>query len=324
MMKQFSDFLLKLYRGVTYIPTGEFKDWALNETKLLIPFDTSVCWTDIQNSRETDRQGIRIHLHNLDYEFISSWLLYRHDDKLPLAQHLNIDQAFNVNVTSSYSDTDLLDYHYKRFGIEHIVSMATINSDTRLLHTISLHRSNINQPFTEIERALTEVIFSHLFEAVNKNWLANLPQLFPGNQCNNLSSIATCNSCGILQFALPAFIATCRHEWPKWMGPTLPEVVKLSMQNGSLKFIGRKIVISMSHLNDLFLLRARPKLAADELSLRELEVALKFASGSDYKTIALELSVSPSTIKGHLNKIYTKLEINEKASLVTEIRRITH
>jgi DNA-binding CsgD family transcriptional regulator len=36
------------------------------------------------------------------------------------------------------------------------------------------------------------------------------------------------------------------------------------------------------------------------------------------------LSVSPSTIKGHLSRIYTKLDINEKASLAAEIRRMTH
>ena len=83
-------------------------------------------------------------------------------------------------------------------------------------------------------------------------------------------------------------------------------------------------LVSISLQGNLWLLRARPKLAADELSVRELEVALKFSSGSDYKTIAQELSVSPSTIKGHLNKIYNKLGINEKASLAVEIRRITH
>jgi len=83
-------------------------------------------------------------------------------------------------------------------------------------------------------------------------------------------------------------------------------------------------VISMSLQGDLLLLRARPKLAADELTTRELEVAHRFASGSNYKTIAQQLSVSPSTVRGHLTRIYSKLNISEKASLVAEIRRMTH
>ncbi len=174
----------------------------------------------------------------------------------------------------------------------------------------------------EAERALKEAIFPHLIESVRQNWLTNLPRLFPENKRSN--SIAACDSLCTLHVASPAFIEICSMEWPEWKGSTLPKCVQESVQRGELKFVGEKIIVGMSQMNDLLLLRARPKLAADELSLRELEVAQKFSAGSDYKTIAQELSVSPSTIKGHLNKIYTKLGINEKASLVAEIRRMTH
>ena len=88
--------------------------------------------------------------------------------------------------------------------------------------------------------------------------------------------------------------------------------------------VENKIVISLSLQGDLWLLRARPKLAADGLSTRELEVAQRFATGESHKTIAQQLSVSPSTVRGHLTRIYAKLNINEKTSLVAEIRRMTH
>ena len=63
---------------------------------------------------------------------------------------------------------------------------------------------------------------------------------------------------------------------------------------------------------------------ADDLSSRELEVAQSYADGEDYKTIAQNLSISPSTVKVHLNKIFLKLAINEKASLVAKLRQMTH
>ncbi len=315
-MKALSDFLLTLYRGADRIPTGEFKNWALNEAKVLIPFDSCV-W-----GIETDRQGIINHLHNCG--FIPSWLLHQHEDKLSRDLRLNIGQTFNVNVATEYTGTGIYEFHYRRFAIEHILGTDTIDADTQLLNTMSLYRSDPNQPFTEVERALKEVIFPHLIEAVRKNWLVNLPHLFPGNQRSNLNSVATSDSGGILQIAMSSFIEICRLEWPEWTGPALPEAVRKVMQMDALKFIGRKIVISMSLQDDLLLLRARPKLAADDLTARELEVAQRFATGLNYKAIAQGLSVSPSTIRGHLTKIYSKLDINEKASLVAKIREMTH
>lgn len=58
----------------------------------------------------------------------------------------------------------------------------------------------------------------------------------------------------------------------------------------------RDIVLNMFSLGDLLLIHARPKMAADELSAHELEVAQRYAAGEGYKTIAQWLSVSPSTI----------------------------
>lgn len=189
---------------------------------------------------------------------------------------------------------------------------------------MSLYRANPNQPFTENERILKEEIFPHLIEATRANWLTNLPHMLSANQRSTFNSIAACDSVGILHVAMPSFMDTCRIEWPEWKGPTLPNDVREVMQKGGLKFVGKKIVVSMCNLDDLLLIRARPLISADKLSARELEVAQHFATGSDYKTIAQDLSISPATIKVHLNNIYIKLGINEKASLIAEIRRMTH
>lgn len=321
-MKSFSNFLLKLSRGSLEKPTVEFKDWALNEVKSLIAFDSCVwgsgSWIDGQPRIHA------VHLHNLDGEFISNWMQYQHEDKLARDMPLNIDRTFNVDVAAEYSGTAIFEFHCKRFAMEHIVATATIDADTLLLNTMSLYRSRPDTPFSEDERALKEVMFPHLIEAVRTNWLTNLPHLLSANQRSTFNSIAASDTVGILQVAMPSFVETCRIEWPGWKGPTLPEDVQQSMRSGTFKFVGKNIVVSMCNLDNLLLLRARPKIAADELSPRELEVAHRFAAGADYKTIAQELSVSPSTIKVHLNKIYTKLAINGKASLVTELRRMTH
>jgi DNA-binding CsgD family transcriptional regulator len=64
------------------------------------------------------------------------------------------------------------------------------------------------------------------------------------------------------------------------------------------------------------MLQGRYKTLLDSLSRREREVANHFASGLTYKSIAESLSLSPATIRNHLNNIYSKLRIGNKAELV--------
>ncbi len=52
------------------------------------------------------------------------------------------------------------------------------------------------------------------------------------------------------------------------------------------------------------------------LSGRELRVLQRLADGSVYKEIALELNLSASTVRSHLNKIYRKLGARDRAQAV--------
>jgi len=52
-----------------------------------------------------------------------------------------------------------------------------LTADTLLLNYISLYRSNPNEPFTEVERALKEAIFPHLIMAVRQNWEQSAPHV---------------------------------------------------------------------------------------------------------------------------------------------------
>jgi putative nucleotidyltransferase with HDIG domain len=52
------------------------------------------------------------------------------------------------------------------------------------------------------------------------------------------------------------------------------------------------------------------------LSDRETAVLRILAEGKVYKTIALELGVAPSTIRSHLNHVYSKLGVDDRAQAV--------
>lgn len=320
-MKSLSNFLLNLSRGALEKPAYEFKDWALTEAKSLIPFDSCV-WL-MGNWINEIPVVHTAHLHRLDGDFIGIWMRFQHEDKLARAVTLHSNRTFNVDVAREYDNTNIYNLHCKSYGIEHIVATGCIDPDTLLLNSMCFYRSNIANPFSDEERALKEILFQHLVEAARVNWLTNLPNMFSAYQRSSFNALAACDNSGLLHVAMPSFVEICREEWPSWKGPFLPQEV-LDTAGKSQSYIGESIVIGIFKINELILLRARARVDADKLSPRELDVAQRFAAGADYKTIAQELTISPSTIKVHLNKIYTKLDINEKASLVAKLGQMTH
>ena len=53
-----------------------------------------------------------------------------------------------------------------------------------------------------------------------------------------------------------------------------------------------------------------------ELSEREIEVLSHMAKGKSYTSIADELYISSTTVKAHMRNIYSKLQVNNKASAI--------
>lgn len=321
-MKLFSKLLLSLHQGALEKPAGDFKNWALHESKSLIPFDSCVWGTGswIAGQQPTVHS---VHLHNLDAGFVANWMRYQHEDTLAAQIYSNMGQTFNVDAAAAFAGTPIYEFHCKRFDMAHIIATVSLDADTQLLNSMSWYRSDINAPFSEVERALKEALFPHLVLIAQANLLVNLPHLPSAQQPIPFNSTAVCDNRGVLQVAMPSLVESLRMEWPSWKGPVLPECILESLRQGAPRFNGKHIAVCLSQLEELLLVRARPLIAADQLSERELEVAHRYAAGEDYKTIAQMLSISPSTIKVHLNKIYTKLDIKEKTALVSKLRQLT-
>lgn len=62
--------------------------------------------------------------------------------------------------------------------------------------------------------------------------------------------------------------------------------------------------------------------AGAPLSEREVEMLVGLASGMTYKEIALQCTLSTSTVRTHLHNIYTKLEVVDRAQAVLKAMRM--
>lgn len=75
--------------------------------------------------------------------------------------------------------------------------------------------------------------------------------------------------------------------------------------------IARKVV---SHFHQI----SQPTRDVDQLSKREQEILGLLAKGLPYKQIADQLSISSSTVHGHLHKIYGKLHVQSRTEAVVK------
>jgi DNA-binding NarL/FixJ family response regulator len=57
------------------------------------------------------------------------------------------------------------------------------------------------------------------------------------------------------------------------------------------------------------------------LSGRETQLALALSRGKAVSDIARELRIAPSTVSGHLQRIYLKLGVHSRAELIERLRR---
>ena len=59
----------------------------------------------------------------------------------------------------------------------------------------------------------------------------------------------------------------------------------------------------------------RDRTASDELTLQELQVALRVAQGATNREAAAALFLSPKTVEAHLSRIYSKLRVRSRTEL---------
>lgn len=319
LFKDISKFLVTLTRGALEKPSHEFKDWALSELSGLVRFD-SCAWT--MGAWVEEKPVVHTaHLYRLREGFIESWLRFQDQDRMVRDITCDGGRTFNVNVGEEYGGKEIYDIHCKAYGVEHLLATALIDPDTKLLNILVLYRADSSKPFTEAERAIKEVVFAHMIEACRTNWLTNLPSMLASREGSSFNALAACDASGLVQIAMPSFVELCREEWPGWTGPFLSPGVVANLAGNSRGYLGQNICISTVRVNDIFILRGRKKVGADNLSHREWQIAQQIADGQDYKTIAQVAGISPATVRTHVNNIFAKLGINDKAKLAGELGR---
>jgi DNA-binding NarL/FixJ family response regulator len=99
----------------------------------------------------------------------------------------------------------------------------------------------------------------------------------------------------------------------------LPSGLTARLRVGKKAFIWRHLVGQCHAEHGLIIVKLREKKLADDLTEREKEIALLVAKGRTYKQIAAELGKATATVRNQIQTIYSKLQVNNIAELISAL-----
>lgn len=313
MLDKFSRLIHRLYRGSREQPVSEYQDFAFEQLKSVIPFDSALWLTGtLDNNHHATIHGF--HAHRLPSQVVADWARVS-QGRAVLTERVFRSPGTTFNCVAAVEFAPELLQHSRRYNIEHLLATTSVNPVSRLNELISIYRAAPDKPFSEEERLAQQSIIPHLAETWHINRMHHM-HLTDQPSRTALAYTAMADRKGVLHLIDPGFTELLLDEWPDWQGPALPEELVRATGNEGMWFSGKSLVTRFMESGNFLLLRARKKNILDNLSKREREVANHFSSGRTNKEIAQSLNLSPSTIRNHLSMIYAKLGIGNKTELV--------
>lgn len=310
--------ILALYRGCCDHAAPEFKGWAMELVRSAVTFDSGIWVTsDIVSDGFNSA-----YLFNQAPEMMENY--YR---TLGISGDF-LAQAVISNVGKTINSDDVIPHHEfirhptylkhcRHYGIEYALSTGYILPVTGISTAIAFYRGDPNTPFSESERQTKELLVPHLIEALRLNLFL---YLYDPNSPKN-RALAICDATGTLYETTPRFPEVLREACPAWNGPRLPLPFDTLEGQGTVRWVKDGLNFEASPCRDLFLLSVSREDFLDRLTPRQVEVAKKLVNGKTYKSIARELTITPSTVTKHVNEIHARLKINGREALINLFRQ---
>lgn len=311
--RDITEYLLDLHTRANELGYRDLQRFAMERLQQMLPFDSGLF--AIGTIRDGVPHGHDAMLHNKPPEFMASWDLVKHEDRVAIDAITHRGTTVNHTVTSDFfAGCERLVDHCRAWGIEHVLCTAHISTDAGLYWVMSVYRDRTGEPFTETERAAMELVVPHVFAAARQARLGQLRSATRVSESHGQVSAIT-NLDGLVLEADPGLVELLRSAFRGWSGPWLPPELNDAFRNGESRVVHGPIVVRADRVGDVRLLHVRRAVIADQLTAREREIAEAFSSGDTYRQIGERLGIAPNTVRRHLANIYGKLGISSKVEL---------
>ncbi|MDH6264290.1 DNA-binding CsgD family transcriptional regulator [Bradyrhizobium sp. BR13661] len=309
-----SDYLLNLYERSAETGPAPYASLALDGLRDLT--GAKKAWWGILAPSESGPRLLSSVRSDLPPAWEATWESVKNDDKLAHSLMRNPNHTFRLDSSTIPRGSGLIRLA-DGFDIrETIVSSVRIPEQNAFMF-VSLYRGSTQRSFTSEDRAISQLLISHLYVA----WRQNLGERLRSPRTIKSTHRAFANRDGQLVRWDEGFLRFVDRHWPSWRGSTLPPLLRETIRRSDDLtgcWIGQgKWSVRVEPAGLLKFIELRESSALDCLTQRELQVAEMFADGATHKEIALATGLTPSTVRYYIREAYSKLNIDNKALLAS-------
>ncbi len=312
--------IARFYRSVVSVPTDEYRTWALDSLKDVIPHDGAL-WG---SGAWAGRRFHTITVTGLPEDYPRA--LERSADENPLIRHLlTVPPNTPVTMADVFPDekffkSDLYRKVFEPFGINRILSMVHLDRRSGIYSLVSLYRKDRAAKFSEAEKSLQTRLTYHLFNAASHSFFIHLIRTHRDRPAG--ASSAVVDRRGSFHDVQPRFLDALDQYFPNHLAASRgkPEPGNLPFvmpEPGEIRQVGanNELCTRSEAMGDMFVVHLWPAGPLDRLTAREREIVVAVAHGLSFKQAARKIGVAPSTVANHLYRIYRKLNVNSRTEL---------
>lgn len=301
----------RLYRWAMAVPPGQYRSWALDQVKRVIPHDGALWGSG-------SWQTLKFHtvtLNNLPEDYPATLEATASiNPNLPhLLKHFDVPADMSEMMPDEqFYQSEIYRRAFEPLGIHRILSMSHVDRRSGVYSLVSLYRRDREQRFTEIEKQQHKRIAFHLFSAASHAYFLHLLKTQPDRPIG--AGAAVIDLHGNFYETQPRFLEMLDERMPNRQPHELPFRIPEIGQTTSFQDL---MVRSEPLHNDLLLLTIWPAGPLDRLTQREREIVHCVAQGLSFKQAAKKIGVAPSTVANHLYRVYRKLGVYSRTELAS-------
>jgi DNA-binding CsgD family transcriptional regulator len=309
MSREINNVLLSLYREGRELQLHNFQDWALEQVRNVISFDSA--WWGNAAMEPSKIHWLR--LFNCDESILGDYPPYIDQDFFRAALVANPGVCINMSDLTTrerFVRTEMYRKVGKKFHIEWSLGTLLIDPVSSMSEFLTVWRHDPMLPFSDADRQAMELLMPHLVQAYRAVRLRHFLKV-KGTQPK---AWALVDDQAFIRETSPDFRAILLSIWPGWHGSTLPgELVKCALDGQ--EFRTKALRIESRKSENLRFLEVKEKCVFDRLTARERQVICRYGKGETYSLISTSLALAPVTVRNHISHCFKKLGVASKAEL---------
>ena len=313
-----SSALIELYEGAQNKHITVFPRYALEVIKKFIDFDAALIGLA---KFDADGQMSATFAFNFeeDAQINDEYRSIAHRDPVSKIIFGNPGKALNFDVSqfikaNAHEERDISAYVERRQHM-HVLAIALHYCPKHGNLALSLRRADAKWAFLPAETQTLEVLMPHVRESFRIN-RALFSQQVESIATEPIGGFCIFDASGVIVYHDNPFEHFMRDAFPDYEGFKIPHNLLQNFLNKQQhrQAIGH-LLMQASWVGLFCFLSVRPSNKLDVLTQREHAVAQFYGTGLTYKEIGQELSISPATVRRHIESAYGKLNIKNKADL---------